>query len=74
MGHPFSRFNMLMQAVMSMMSSTPGMRLDAALAAKGGYQSHGKGGKSARRPTGIAKVRRAALKARNVRKNRANHR
>lgn len=45
----------------------------AALGALGPYTSRGKGGKRAHRPTGIAAVRRAAGKRRNVQRNRRAH-
>lgn len=47
---------------------------DIALRGVNAYESHGKGGKRAHRPTGIAGVRRAALKARNRQRNRRAHR
>lgn len=52
----------------------PGVMRDLALRGMGSYESHGKGGKRAHRTTGIAGVKRAALKARNRQRNRRAHR
>lgn len=45
----------------------------AALAGLGAYESHGKGGKRAHRIGKVAGAKRAALKARNVKRNRRAH-
>lgn len=79
MGKPFARANALVAAMAAAITSIAALNTDydavkRAKAAAGGYESRGKGGKRAHRPTGIAGVRRAACKARNVKANRRAHR
>lgn len=70
---PFSRSLAMMTALAAAMAMAP-MQQQMALAAIGNYESRGKGGKRPHRHVGVAASRRAALKARNVRRNRAAHR
>lgn len=74
---PFARARSLMSVLAAAITAyssngTAAARADLDLARlnAGSYESRGKGGKRAHRPTGIAGVRRAACKARNVKANR----
>lgn len=71
MSKPFARAIALMAAFAAAITS--GVGVDAARAAAAGYTSNGHSGKRAHGPTGIAGVRRASLKARNVKANRRAH-
>jgi len=70
----FARFNTLMAAMGAFLQMNTIASRAEALAKAGGYESRGKGGKSPRRVSGIAKVRRDAEKAHNIRKNHRLHR
>ncbi len=72
---PFARARAMMAAVVAIRAQFQlGVLRDIALSGMAAYESRGKGGKRAHRPTGIAGVRRAALKARNRQRNRRAHR
>lgn len=75
-GSPFARARMLAAAIAAVFSTMPpGTQRHAALAALPVYESHGKGGKRPHRVgNGAARVKRAALKRRNIIVNRRNHR
>ncbi|CAB4158760.1 hypothetical protein UFOVP708_22 [uncultured Caudovirales phage] len=70
---PFSRANAMFAAIAAAMS-LPAFAQRGALASVGSYESRGKGGKTPSRKVGTAANRRAAIKASNVRSNRAAHR
>jgi hypothetical protein len=80
MGKPFARFAALAAAMAAAIGAVQaaGTRWSPDLAKARelytGYESRGKGGKRAHRPTGIAGVQRAARKAQNVARNRRAHR
>lgn len=78
MGKPFARANALVaamaMALLGGIAATNFSVIEKARREASGYESRGKGGKRAHRPTGIAGVRRAACKARNVKANRRAHR
>lgn len=78
MGKPFARANALMAAVaMAVMNSAAVTGFAEVMKARelaAGYVSRGHGGKRAHRMTGITRVRRQALKTRNVKANRRAHR
>lgn len=69
---PFHRSQALIALMVGAMSAGYGA-MQAAKTLAGGYKSRGHGGKRAHRDTGIAKGRRAACKARNVKANRRAH-
>ena len=72
---PFARARAMMAAIAAIYAQFQGGVLrDIALRGVAPYESHGKGGKRAHRPTGIAGVRRAALKSLNRQRNRRAHR
>ena len=71
----FSRAKSMMSAIAAVLAAgfnTAEQR--AKLVALGQYESHGKGGKHPHRSVGTAAHKRAALKARNVARNRRAHR
>lgn len=70
---PFARA-MAFMAALAAINSMPLAIQQAKLAELGTYESRGKGGKSPSRHVGTKRARRAALKARNVRRNRRAHR
>jgi hypothetical protein len=68
----FARARAMAAAISAMMAAgMSGFELKQGIFGLGPYVSRGKGGKVARRPTGIAAARRAALKKRNRAKHRA---
>lgn len=71
----FARAHMLMAALAAAITNRfdDPSGFEKALSLAASYESHGKGGKRAHRPTGIAGVKRQALKARNVTRNRRAH-
>lgn len=79
-GHVFGRPFALATALAALFAAAHAefpagsVALQQALAVLPPYESRGKGGKRAHRKTGIAAQRRAARKARNVRRNRRAHR
>lgn len=66
----FKRAIAMAQAISAAMSLHP-LERQIALDGIGQYKSRGKGGKQPHRATGIAGVKRAAKKARNVKRSRA---
>ena len=60
----FSRAISMIGMIAAAMACSNPLDRQAAMANIGPYESHGKGGKTPRRPTGIAKIRRAARAAR----------
>lgn len=76
MGKPFAQaitMFRLIAAAIAAAGSDSTMRKEL-LGEIGPYESRGHGGKSPRRPTGVAACRRAAAKHRNVNRNRRAHR
>ena len=73
MGRPFARASALFAMIAAAMALGEGLARTDALGAVPAYRSRGKGGKRPQRPTGIAGVKRAALKARNQQRNRMAH-
>lgn len=72
----FHRASLMMAAIAAVMAQTAGSPLlqQQRLAELGPYESRGKGGKRAYRASGISAARRAAMKARNRRRNKLAHR
>lgn len=71
---PFARAIAMASMIAAAMAANPwpGLAQQAALSKIGDYESRGKGGKEPhRRGNGSIKVKRAARKARNVRRHRA---
>lgn len=74
MGRPFERAQAVAAAVAFALSLTDTAARQAALADTPAYKSRGKGGKRPHRHVGTAAAKRAAVKARNVKRNRRAHR
>lgn len=71
--NPFRRAHEFFSALAAIAMLSAGEQ-QAKLLALGAYESHGKGGKQPHRRVGTKAHARAALKARNQRRNRAAHR
>lgn len=72
---PFRRSLSMMAAISAIMAGGfPSVIAQAKISELGSYESRGKSGKRPHRPTGIAGVRRAAAKRRNVLRNRRQQR
>lgn len=72
MASPFARANMMMAAIAAAMSMTNQNLRSAAMAEIGPYESHGHGrGKTSPSRHSVAMDKRAATKARNVKRHKA---